>query len=392
MSENEASTTRWMTTGSSTNLDAETAAREAVEQALGDHTDTKLLIVLASVAYDIPAVAAAVKAAAPNVPMVGATSAGELSSAGPADMSVLITAIGGSGIKAAVRANETETPDRFVKAAEAAGAVNDIELFEHSALLMFQEGSGFGQSEAIRGAYSVTGAGIPLAGANSASLSFTGPEGNFQIFEGKALAGAVVCAAITSTGPIGIGVNSGYVAMGEPKMITKSDETFIYELDGRPAIEVYLEQLDAPLEAYSDPVAFTMLGLSHPLSFRRRSGDEAHGLMAGDFAIGSIFCPSMPEGSLVHVMQGDQNTILGANEKACGDAISGLVGMNPMGALVFNCAARKVILGARVEEEVSDISARIGAPIAGLYSFGELARVTGTTGLHNQTLVVMALA
>lgn len=33
-----------------------------------------------------------------------------------------------------------------------------------------------------------------------------------------------------------------------------------------------------------------------------------------------------------------------------------------------------------------------GAPLAGFYTHGELARTRGLTGFHNYTLVVMALA
>jgi hypothetical protein len=32
-----------------------------------------------------------------------------------------------------------------------------------------------------------------------------------------------------------------------------------------------------------------------------------------------------------------------------------------------------------------------GAPVAGFYTYGEIARTSGITGFHNQTLVVLAL-
>ena len=33
-----------------------------------------------------------------------------------------------------------------------------------------------------------------------------------------------------------------------------------------------------------------------------------------------------------------------------------------------------------------------GAPVAGFHTYGEIARTRGISGLHNQTLVVLALA
>ena len=33
-----------------------------------------------------------------------------------------------------------------------------------------------------------------------------------------------------------------------------------------------------------------------------------------------------------------------------------------------------------------------GAPVAGFYSYGEIARVRGGNGFHNQTLVALAIS
>jgi hypothetical protein len=32
------------------------------------------------------------------------------------------------------------------------------------------------------------------------------------------------------------------------------------------------------------------------------------------------------------------------------------------------------------------------APVAGFYSYGEIARITGANGFHNQTIVTLALS
>lgn len=391
ISENATGTNeRWMSVGVSSLPDAQSAAREAVERALEGRSDAKLLVVLASVDYDLASLAAAIKGAAPQVPMVGSSTQGEISTSGPADSSVVITAIGGPGLNIKVGASHSVTEDRQVKAVEATSFLDDMELFEHSALMLFQDGVGAGQDDTIRGAYSVAGAGIPLVGG--CSVPDVNMEGSSQLFEGKVLTDSVVCAAISSTAPIGIGVRSGWVAITQPLMVTKSDGQFVYELDGRPALDVYLEHLNAPPEVWEDPNLYVNYSLTHPLAINRRSGDEAHTSLFADYEARSIFCPRIPEGVLVNIMEGDESTILGANEGACSAALEGLDGAEAMGAFVFNCASRKIILGPRTEEEISDIANRIGGPIAGFYTYGEMARVTGAYGIHNQTLVVMALA
>ena len=37
------------------------------------------------------------------------------------------------------------------------------------------------------------------------------------------------------------------------------------------------------------------------------------------------------------------------------------------------------------------IAQRVGAPIAGFYTYGEFARTQGASGFHNQTLVTLAI-
>ncbi len=54
--------------------------------------------------------------------------------------------------------------------------------------------------------------------------------------------------------------------------------------------------------------------------------------------------------------------------------------------------ARKAVLGDGVADEARDITAYIKAPVAGFYTYGEIARTSGMNGFHNQTLVVLALA
>ena len=46
-----------------------------------------------------------------------------------------------------------------------------------------------------------------------------------------------------------------------------------------------------------------------------------------------------------------------------------------------------------ISTEVDQIFERAdGAPIAGFYTLGEIARTRGVSGFHNQTLVVLAVA
>ena len=58
----------------------------------------------------------------------------------------------------------------------------------------------------------------------------------------------------------------------------------------------------------------------------------------------------------------------------------------------FDCIARRGVLGDGIGSEIERIATFAGtAPVAGFYTYGEIARTTGRQGFHNQTLVVLAL-
>ena len=64
-----------------------------------------------------------------------------------------------------------------------------------------------------------------------------------------------------------------------------------------------------------------------------------------------------------------------------------------LGLLAFDCIARRGVLGDRgIRSEISRIAEHAeGAPVAGFYTYGEIARTSGIAGFHNQTLVVLAV-
>ncbi len=111
----------------------------------------------------------------------------------------------------------------------------------------------------------------------------------------------------------------------------------------------------------------------------------------GDRSLGCI--AELPEGGLAWFMEGDADSVLDATDAACLDALAGLDGCPPLGLLAFDCIARRGVLGdTGIESEVKRVARHAGgAPVAGFYTYGEIARTRGVSGFHNQTLVVLAL-
>ena len=64
-----------------------------------------------------------------------------------------------------------------------------------------------------------------------------------------------------------------------------------------------------------------------------------------------------------------------------------------MGLLLFDCVSRRSVFSEERVQEETDLIAQCsgGIPMAGFYTYGEIARTRGSGGFHNQTLVTLAI-
>jgi hypothetical protein len=384
---------RWVAVGHSNHPEARVAGAAAAEAAL-HRDDAKLLVVFASDSYDLPALLDAVAKRAGDTPLIGCSTAGQISPQGPTDASVVITALGGDGFAAATSAAQQSDGNQREAGASVANAVSSLNGKPHRIMLLLSDALAGDQQQVIRGAYSVLGATVPLVGA-CAGDDFK-MTSTYQFHGREVLSGGVVGAALVSDAPFGIGVSHGWTKVGEPVLVTRSSGNRVYELDDRPALDVYLERLGAPAEAHADPVAFGDFGMHHPLGLDRRNAEQGVRFVAGaDFDERSLtMIAEVPQGGLAWFMTGDDRSVQAATDAACESALTALGGCPPIGLLAFDCAARRGVLGdGGIGDEVRRIAGHAGvAPTAGFYSYGEIARTTGVTGFHNQTLVVLALS
>jgi hypothetical protein len=385
---------RWLACGHSAETDAFTAGAKAAIDAVQGRDDAKLLVVFCSETYDLEALLRGIGSEAPSVPLIGCSTAGEIATAGPADSSIVVVAIGGPGFSVATGVGTDSSGDlRRSTTTAVETCMGALEPRAHSVVLLLTDGLGGDQMEVVRGAYAVVGAEIPLVGGCAGDdLKM---KATFQLFGDRALRDSVVAAAVSSDAPIGIGVQHGWRKVGDPMLVTSSSGNRVHTLDDQPALDFYLRRLGAPAEVHTDPDAFTRFALTHPLGISRRSGEEVRFVAGADFDDRSIACiASVPQGGLAWIMEGDEHSVLEATDGACAEAVAALGGETPLGLLAFDCIARRGVLGdPGIRREIERIAAFAGgAPVAGFYTYGEIARTTGMRGFHNQTLVVLALA
>jgi hypothetical protein len=376
---------RWLGVGRSSAEDAGSAGAEAARAAL-QRDDAELLIVFCSHRYDLPTVVAAI-AAESGAPLIGCSTAGEIATGGPGDAGVVVVALGGPGFT--VRTAAAAAGPLRDAGAEVAAAVAELEPREHRALLLLSDGLAGDQQEIVRGAHAVLGGGVPLVGGCAGGDDV---RRSFAVQAGELVQSSVVGAAIGSDAPLGIGVRHGWRRVGEPMLVTRSEGTTVLELDGRPALDAYLGRFDADVA----PDTFVTFALTRPLGMARGRGEhQARHICGADFDRRSLQCiAEVPEGATVWLMEGDEASVLDATDAACADALEALAGAAPLGLLAFDCIARRAVLGGdALFTEVGRIAEQAGgAPIAGFYTYGEIARTRGVSGFHNQTLVVLAVA
>jgi hypothetical protein len=351
------------------------------------------MLVFCSPAHDLRVLLGEIRAEAGEVPLIGCTTAGEIVTAGPDDASVVVTALGGDGF-AVETAVATDVSQNLREAgAHVARCLPDRGDLPHKVLLLLSDGLAGDQQEIVRGAHGVLGAAVPLVGGCAGDdLKMTK---TFQMHGDRVLTGSVVAAGIASAAPLGIGVRHGWQKVGEPMLVTSSAASRVYTLDDRPALDVYLQRLGIEEPAHCDQEWLARLALTHPLGLSRPDGEEQVRFIAGgDLAERWLSCiAEVPQGALVWIMEGDAQSVLDATDAACGDSLAALGGRRPLGMIAFDCIARRGVLGDQgIRAEIGRLTAiAAGAPVAGFYTYGEIARTRGLRGFHNQTLVVLSV-
>lgn len=184
----------------------------------------------------------------------------------------------------------------------------------------------------------------------------------------------------------------GWHPFGPERVITKSKGNILYELDGRPALDLYKVYLGDLAQELPDS------GLLIPLLLRtkERTQDMVRTVLSIDEKTKSMyFAGDVPEGASGRFMKVNPDRLI---EGALGAAVNCLPrasSASPELALLVSCYGRRKILKQRVEEEVEGVRDVLGSQtvLAGFYSYGEISarHPSAKSELHNQTMTITTL-
>lgn len=195
---------------------------------------------------------------------------------------------------------------------------------------------------------------------------------------------------------IGHGSRGGWDIFGVERLITRSKNNILYELDGKPALALYKQYLGD--KASGLPAT----GLLFPLAIRKDLTDKKHlvrTILAVDEKTQSLrFAGDMPTGYLAQLMRANFDRLIsGANEAgklAINSQPKWTTEHSPLLVIAVSCVGRRLLLGERIEEETESTLELFpkGSEQIGFYSYGELSPfTTGTCDLHNQTMTLTAI-
>ena len=178
----------------------------------------------------------------------------------------------------------------------------------------------------------------------------------------------------------------GWNKFGIDRIVTRSKANILYELDGRPALELYKTYLG---EYAAD---LPSSGLLFPLVLKEEGEEKVRTILGVDEEAQSItFAGDIPQGATVALMRANlENLIEGASEAA--ESIA----KNPFGdrqvlVVAISCVGRKLVLGQRTEDEIESILEILDGNMRqiGFYSYGEISPLSsGKCDLHNQTMTL----
>lgn len=184
----------------------------------------------------------------------------------------------------------------------------------------------------------------------------------------------------------------GFQPLGPARKVTKATDNVVYEIDGKPALELYKAYLgDRVMQKMESLLAF-------PLQITEEGKDYAtvRTVLQIENTDGSVvLAGNCPEGATVQLMMASMHGIAEGATEAANQALANRSTEAEV-AIVVSCMGRKAIMGERIEDETELLREAIGpnATITGFYSYAEIAPNAANTicELHNQTMTLTLIS
>ena len=381
------------------------AGREAAEQALQnagvDRPD--FVFMFASVGYDQHSLLRTVREATGGAPLTGCSAEGTINGdeADESGFSVVVTAISSdemqwtNGLARGLEDDSRAVGQRVAKDLLPNLSSDTIGLF------VFPDGLTDYLAPFFAGLEEnlPTDQFLPLWGGGAGN-NFNLEEPTYQYCDEQVISGGVSYALLSGKAQASWAISHGLVPIEGARTVTRSQGNVIYEIDGKPAIEVLKEYL--PEGALVEDRDWMRYAIALALTFKAPSymKDEEYvvlGVPAVRMADGSIMIQTeVPEGTSVWFSSRDKEKITTGFDRMSQQIKDQLGGEKPKLVFQFECLTRGRFLF-RDQEKLHLLkqfrqSVSPDVPWAGFYTIGEIGPVEEHNDRHLYTSVVLALS
>ena len=374
---------------------------ECLEAALGPDNagNCDLVVIHAALGHDFKEMLSETRRLAPKARVVAASGCGVVGRDGVSESmkDIAIMAIQGKDF---VLAHEdgiygANSYEKSVEMAKRMKAQNPDVRF----IYFLASGIDIANDRCIAGFESVFGPKVTIFGATSSDnmrgiVSYQGVDGD--VYQHAAF-------AIGFTDPtleVDTQATHGFVAVGEPLVVTRAEGNRIHEFNGRPAWTEYTRRLGlAPTATCGDSIPIGALGekLSPALAAEygndhllrvvtSREGDTMH------------YATTCAEGTRLWLTKRDEDKIFSEMDRMVATMSARAGGRKPVAVFHADCLARGRFLFDRIlkEELVSRMQHPFHSngecpPWLGMYGFGEFAHLGGVNTYHNYTTALYAI-
>ncbi len=381
-----------MAVGHSDDIDAAEAIAIAIGQCraqLGGITPQAGVLVAAFDSFG-PSLVAAVREAFPGVALMGSTSSAEMTStSGFLEDSVSLAMFASDAIDVTVGFGVGLDTDVDGACRAAIAEARSTTQREPKVCVVFADGFIAEPQRTLDALARALPDDVVVVGGGSARHDLGSGAPSWQFCNERVSSEGV--AVLLFSGPVGfsISVGMGWRPLGASGTITKSSPGRVDEIDGRPAMEYIARYLDV-----TGPASF-----GNPLAVREQGSDKSYlrAVVGSERESGALtLFGSIPEGATVQLTTATTEDILAGTKQSLAEATSDFpAGFRPEAAMMFSCAVRRLLLGSRANTEVELARAEFGAtvPLAGLYCYGEIGPIAGSTTSRflNDTFVTLLL-
>jgi hypothetical protein len=220
----------------------------------------------------------------------------------------------------------------------------------------------------------------------------------FQYWDKEVVSRGVVALALSGPFTAEIGICHGSAPIGLTSTITKAAGNQVLELDGRPAVDVWVKATGCDPSNMFDQtlMASWALGIERRYMVDGPEGprEEIGRVIRGAFGFGMetgavIFQAAIPEGTKVMVHHRTVENMLSGTTIMAKDLAQRLSDRKPWAVLGFECGARTYpFLGeSNTQKEHAQLRATVapGVPWLGMMAWGEIGPCGGEVAFHNYT-------